>query len=257
MDTDPPAHPAAPAPAPASPDRGDDTAVEVHLGEDRLSRLSERESTYSDRDRAMLRMSGATRGVITELMSTTAEESVIGDASDLVERALALLAGRPHGRQYEGRAEGSLRTANSSVDHSPFVGNMNPLAPPISVQIVDARIIGTVAYGPAYEGPPGCVHGGFIAAGFDEMLGFIQAFNRSPGMTAQLDVSYRSPAPLWRELRYEGWVVQVDGRKIYTAATLSHGDTLCAEATGLFISMKPAIFDRLLSLRLNSAGGNR
>jgi acyl-coenzyme A thioesterase PaaI-like protein len=252
MDTDPPADPIA-APGDRLGDRADDMLV----GASRVNALAGRESTYDDRDRALLRMSAATRGVIAEQLSTTAEESVIEDAAQLVERALALLAERPHGRQYEGRAEGSLRDANSSVDHSPFVGGMNPLAPPIRIRVVEDRVIGTVVYGPPYEGPPGCVHGGFIAAGFDEVLGFVQALNRSPGMTARLDVSYRSPTPLWRELRYEGWVVRVDGRKIYTAATLSHGDTLCAEATGLFISMKPDVFNRLLSSRLDSPVGDR
>ena len=221
-----------------------------------MNALSGREATYSDRDRGLLRMSAATRGAIAEVLSTTAEMSVIDEAAELVERAVALLAERPHGRQYEGRAEGSLRTANSAVDHSPFVGGMNPLAPPITIRVVDDHLIGTVVYGSPYEGPPGCVHGGFIAAGFDEVLGFVQALNRSPGMTGQLDVSYRSPTPLWRELRYEGWVVRVDGRKIYTAATLSHGDTLCAEATGLFISMKPEVFNRLLSSRIDAPGSD-
>ena len=252
MDTNPPPSPI----VPASGDRLDDRAVEAMIGATRMNVLSERESTYSDRDRALLRMSAATRGAIAEVLSTTAEKSVIEDAADLVERAVALLAGRPHGRQYEGRAEGSLRTANSSVDHSPFVGGMNPLAPPITVRVVDDRVIGTVVFGSPYEGPPGCVHGGFIAAGFDEVLGFVQALNRSPGMTGRLDVSYRSPTPLWRELRYEGWVVRVDGRKIYTAATLSHGATLCAEATGLFISMKPEVFNRLLSSRIDAPGSD-
>lgn len=252
MDTDPPPVQNMVAPG----DRLDDRSVEEMIGTTRMNVLSQRESTYSDRDRALLRMSTATRGAIAEVLSTTAEKSVIEDAADLVERAVALLAGRPHGRQYEGPAEGSLRTANSSVDHSPFVGGMNPLAPPITVRVVDDRVVGTVVFGSPYEGPPGCVHGGFIAAGFDEVLGFVQALNRSPGMTGQLDVSYRSPTPLWRELRYEGWVVRVDGRKIYTAATLSDGPTLCAEATGLFISMKPEVFNRLLSSRIDAPGSD-
>jgi acyl-CoA thioesterase FadM len=75
-------------------------------------------------------------------------------------------------------------------------------------------------------------------------------------MTGRLEISYRSPTPLWHELRYEGWVVRVDGRKIHTAATLSHGATLCAEATGLFISMKPEVFNRLLSSRIDAPGGD-
>jgi hypothetical protein len=68
-------------------------------------------------------------------------------------------------------------------------------------------------------------------------------------MTAQLDISFRSPTPILRPLVYEGWVEQVDGRKIYTRATLHHGDTLCAEAVGLFISMTPELMQRLITLR--------
>ena len=41
--------------------------------------------------------------------------------------------------------------------------------------------------GPAYEGPPGCVHGGFIAAAFDEVLGSTQSLSGSPGMTGPTD----------------------------------------------------------------------
>ncbi|MBJ7367449.1 MAG: hypothetical protein JHC65_03225, partial [Ilumatobacteraceae bacterium] len=35
------------------------------------------------------------------------------------------------------------------------------------------------------------------------------------------------------------------GRKIFTHGTLHHGDVLCAEATGLFLSMKPDVMARL------------
>ena len=101
-------------------------------------------------------------------------------------------------------------------------------------------------YTDPYEGPPGCVHGGFIAAGFDEMLGFAQSLSGQPGMTGRLLVSYRSPTPLHQPVRYEGRVDRVEGRKIFTVATLHHGDTLCAEAEGLFISMKPEVFQRLM-----------
>ena len=48
------------------------------------------------------------------------------------------------------------------------------------------RSPGVVTFGDAYEGPPGCVHGGFIAASFDEMLGFVAGATGKPGMTARL-----------------------------------------------------------------------
>ena len=222
----------------------------------RLEELRGRYDSYAGRDLARMRLAEMTRRAIEELLSTTAGEEDLVTAADLVGQAVELLTTRPHGRPYEGRSEGSLGGLSSFVDHSPFVGVMNPLAPPIDVDIDNDNdvIVGTVTYGPPYEGPPGCVHGGFIAAGFDEVLGFTQSLSGTPGMTAQLDVSYRSPTPLLRELRYEGRLVGVDGRKIHTVATLHDGDRLCAEAKGLFVSMKPEVFSRLLEVRLGTSG---
>lgn len=68
-------------------------------------------------------------------------------------------------------------------------------------------------------------------------------------MTANLTVDYRSPTPLLRELVFRGWCEKVEGRKIFTRGTLHHGDTLCAESAGLFISMRPELFERLLAMR--------
>jgi acyl-coenzyme A thioesterase PaaI-like protein len=59
-------------------------------------------------------------------------------------------------------------------------------------------------------------------------------------MTGKLEIRYRSPTPLFEPVTFEGWVVRVDGRKIFTEGTLKAGDRLCAEATGLFISFRTA-----------------
>ena len=213
-----------------------------------------------DPDDARLRLTEATRAVIAQLASSTASDEAFGRARDLVERAAEVLHERGHDRQYQG-AEASLaehQGAGSFLDFSPFVGSFNPLAPPISIAMGEGAmagtVIGTVTFGDAYEGPPGCVHGGFVAAGFDEVLGFAQSLSGQPGMTGRLTVSYRSPTPLHRPVRFEGRIDHVDGRKIHTVATLHHGETLCAEAQGLFISMKPEVFQHLMRHRARPAG---
>jgi len=142
----------------------------------------------------------------------------------------------------------------SFLDRSPVIGAANPLAVPMQVSAtVDAagvpQVAGTATFGPAYEGPPGCVHGGVIAAYFDEVLGVAQSMTGNPGMTVNLSVDYVSPTPLGRELTFRGTVTGVEGRKIRTSGTLHHGDVLCARATGLFVSMRPEVFERLLKLR--------
>jgi len=128
------------------------------------------------------------------------------------------------------------------MDRSPFMGLMNPLAPPMEARLdrdhgEHGAVIGTVTFREPHEGPPGHVHGGFLAAVFDEVLGQAQSLSGRPGMTGKLSISYRSPTPLFRELTVRGWIDRIDGRKIFTRGTLHDGDTLCCESEGLFISM--------------------
>ena len=94
-------------------------------------------------------------------------------------------------------------------------------------------------FGAAYEGPPGYVHGGWIALAFDEMLGIANIAAGHPGMTARLTVHYRKPTPLFRELRFRAWVDRVEGRRIMSRAEVWDGDTLTAEADGLFVQPRP------------------
>ncbi|MGB8859032.1 MAG: PaaI family thioesterase [Ilumatobacteraceae bacterium] len=201
----------------------------------------------------------ACRRIIGELASSTAEPVAFAGARDLVQQAVAILADSDHGRAYEG-AEGSLAhyQEHMFIDHSPLVGPLNPLAPPISIVADGTKVTAEVTFGAAYEGPPGCVHGGFIAASFDEVLGLAQGMSGRPGMTARLTIQYRSPTPLHQALRFVGDIDHIDGRKIFTRGELrvAADDRLCAEAEGLFISMNPEIFERLMTDRAErSASG--
>ena len=54
-------------------------------------------------------------------------------------------------------------------------------------------------------------------------------------MTGTLRVQYRTPTPIGEELRLEAWVERIEGRKIFARGTIHHGDTLTAEADGVFI----------------------
>ncbi len=197
-------------------------------------------------------LANAMRQVIDTMMRSAADDPQMEAAAALVGEAALLLQRVSPERGYSGVAEGSLAAGHQNfIDFSPCIGELNPLAPPIRVQFGEnGDVIGTCVYGAAYEGPPGCLHGGFIAAGFDEILGLAQACSGRPGMTGNLNISYRSPTPLGREVRYVGRLDRVEGRKIYTSATLSCDDTLCAEAEGLFITLKSELFAGLLRQRL-------
>jgi hypothetical protein len=158
-------------------------------------------------------------------------------------------------RPYQGFAESSNAGDSAGFyDHSPMLGMANPLAPPIALRLVDGSTCeGLATFGSAYEGPPGCVHGGYVAAAFDEVLGAAQSLSGTPGMTGTLTIVYRSPTPLNEELRITGRFDGTEGRKVFASGTLHAGDRLCAEATGVFISIDGERFTRLQELRAERA----
>jgi acyl-coenzyme A thioesterase PaaI-like protein len=206
---------------------------------------------------ARLQLAAQTRRIIDELVTSTASEAAFEQAQQLVAQAAALLAERDHGREYEG-GEGSLTEYQhrTHLDYSPLVGGLNPLAPPMALTMHADYIEATVTYGLAYEGPPGCLHGGLVAAGFDEVLGFAQALGGQPGMTGRLTVNYRSPTPLFQPVRYVCRFDRREGRKIFASGELRviADDRLCAEAEGLFVSMRAEVFEALMRLRGGGVG---
>jgi acyl-coenzyme A thioesterase PaaI-like protein len=124
-------------------------------------------------------------------------------------------------------------------ERSPFIGRANPVALPLVVEFVEGGIDAIANFGTLYEGPPGCLHGGYIAGIFDEVLGAAQTLAGQAGMTGRLTVHYRSPTPLKTDLHLRARLVSVSGRKILCKGTLHAGDRLCAEAEGLFIAVDP------------------
>ena len=190
------------------------------------------------------------RLVIERLVKSDAPEAELSAAAEALERYAERLETHPLLTRYEGFAE----TANAGdvgafFDQSPLIGLSNPLAPPIRLRVQDGSVIGAVVFGTAYEGPPGCVHGGFVAAAFDEVLGFAQSLTGNPGMTGTLTTRYRKPTPLHVELTFRAKVDRVDGRKIFASGTLHAGEKLCADAEGIFISFLGERFQALLAKR--------
>lgn len=209
-------------------------------------------------DRTRADFVGDVREVINEILSTSASVADVKSAHALLAQAVKLLQLREH-KDYEGAGEAALAAAGSFLDRSPLIGTLNPIAVPLRIVTEtdsDGTVgaVGRVTFGAPYEGPPGCVHGGFIAAAFDEVLGVSQSTSGNPGMTVNLSINYRSPAPLRKEIVFRGRIESISGRKIYTVGTLHHGETLCAEATAIFVSMRPELFERLLKIRQSETG---
>jgi len=118
---------------------------------------------------------------------------------------------------------------------NPLSGISNPLAPPLNIWIDGDVAHGRATLGWAYEGPPGSVHGGFVAALFDQFMGMAQAIGKQPGMTGTLRVRYHHRTPLNVELRLVGRLERLEGRKTIVSAELWAGDRRTADCEALFV----------------------
>jgi acyl-coenzyme A thioesterase PaaI-like protein len=192
----------------------------------------------------------AVRLLIDRFTATAAPAEVLSDVEDRIRAVADMLTGYSASRGYEGLAEASgLGHDRAFFDWSPLLGLANPLAPPLQAEVHGDTLIAHATFGSAYEGPPGCVHGGYVAAAFDDILGLTQSMSGQVGMTGTLTIRYRQPTPLHTDLRFECRIESINGRKVTATGLLFAGDVLTAEASGLFITITPERFRALSAYR--------
>jgi hypothetical protein len=90
------------------------------------------------------------------------------------------------------------------LDHATDIGAFNPCFPEYRFDRLDGEIAsGRVAFPLVYEGPPGLVHGGFLAVFFDCIIQHQNCVVGLSGKTRSLQVTYRRPTPVLSELRFD------------------------------------------------------
>lgn len=162
----------------------------------------------------------------------------------------------------QGRTESFISSAvpgmETFLDRGPIVGQSNPVSPPASLKIdVDARrVVGEVEFGKAFEGAPGCVHGGFVAAILDEALGMACVFAGGPAMTAELTTRFLRHTPIEMPLKIEAKLESVDGKKVRTSGSVTSEGVTVVDSTGLFIAVGAEKFEALTNARLDERDGS-
>lgn len=187
----------------------------------------------------------ALRRLARSLETASASVEELDGLAATIDGLTEALAGSDGTRSVDGDAPAVVYQAHRLRERSPFIGRANPVALPLVVEFVEDGIDAVANFSTLYEGPPGCLHGGYIAGIFDEVLGAAQTLAGQAGMTGRLTVHYRSPTPLNTDLHLRARLESVNGRKIVCKGTLHAGDRLCAEAEGLFIAVDP---NKLLEL---------
>jgi len=115
------------------------------------------------------------------------------------------------------------------VDHSRDVGDYNPCFPRYEFHVEEESGSGTVEFPVCYEGPPGIVHGGFLAVFFDCVLQQLNCDLGLAGKTAELSLRFRRPTPLLTPLVVHA-ARSIEGDRIHSSARLELGDKVLCEA---------------------------
>jgi acyl-coenzyme A thioesterase PaaI-like protein len=98
------------------------------------------------------------------------------------------------------------------------------------------EVHGEATFSPTYAGPPDSVHGGIIAAVFDEVLSMANVITGKAGFTGTLTIKYHRKTPLNTPIELWGANVRQDGRKQHSRAEMRVNGEVTASAEGLFIS---------------------
>jgi len=97
----------------------------------------------------------------------------------------------------------------------------------------------TVSVPERFNGYPGIVHGGIVAALLDETAGralLLGGDDDNLMVTLKLEIKYRRPTPTGEPLTVTGWVIKRDARKARVAAEIRLADgTLTAQGEAIVV----------------------
>jgi len=114
------------------------------------------------------------------------------------------------------------------LDHATDIGAFNPCFPEYHFDQFDAESAsGRVAFPLVYEGPPGLVHGGFLAVFFDCVMQHQNCLAGLAGKTRSLKVTFRRPTPVLADLRFDIVRSEVERGITSTARLLLDDEVLC------------------------------
>ena len=183
--------------------------------------------------------------LIEHLRCSNAPDDVLAEATGHIQEALQALA--PWLQTGEGWSTISVGSdipgfpwqdddLTACMPYSPVSGKRNPIAPPIRMWKSGAgEVGGECVFSPTYAGPPDSVHGGIIAAVFDEILAMANVISGAAGFTGTLTIRYRRKTPLNTPIELWGKNIKQDGRKQVCRGEMRVDGEVTAVAEGLFI----------------------
>lgn len=192
------------------------------------------EETYWE---ARNRLAAATRALNEKLVSTDIGPEL---AAALTQKIEDLTAELSQVDQVSGLVDMAKRGKRGTIDNVmgelvAMAGRSHPCSPELLWQEEPNRITGTVTFGQAFEGPPGHVHGGWVAGVLDHLMGMTHVRTGHPGMTGGLSVRYLKPTPLNQRIEVSAEATELDDKRTEVKADMRCGDTTTATAEAIFV----------------------
>jgi hypothetical protein len=172
----------------------------------------------------------AVRGLLDDLAGARLDEAVSRDLGRRLDAMRATLAPL--------QVDESRQTFGRRLD---LPDRGQTLVPAYAVEDTDRdRWTGTVRFGRYHLGRNGAVHGGSLTLFFEDLIGQLAiSAGRIFGRAAYTHVDFRALTPIDADLSFHAWFVSEEGRKRFLRAEVRDGDTLCAEADGLVVELRP------------------
>ena len=187
--------------------------------------------------KARQRLASATRVLNEKLVSTDIDPDL---AAALTEKIEGLVAQLSQAQQVDGLVDMAKRGERGTIDDVmgelvSVGGRSHPCSPELLWQEASNRITGTVRFNQAFEGPPGHVHGGWVAGVLDHIMGMTHVRTGHPGMTGGLSVKYLKPTPLNQLIEISAEATELDGKRTEVKGTMRCGETTTATAEAIFV----------------------
>lgn len=121
-------------------------------------------------------------------------------------------------------------------------GQLNVAGLQLQLHADEATCWAIIALPRRFEGWDGIAHGGVVSAILDEVMAWSLIGQDRLGFTARLEVDFRRPVPIEREIRATGWITDRRRRRFDTAARLVDSRTgeVLAEATAIYLGAATA-----------------
>ena len=192
------------------------------------------EATYWQ---ARQRLASAIRVLNEKLVSTDIDPEL---AAALTEKIEGLTAELSQAQQVTGLVDMAKRGQRGTIDDVmgelvSVGGRSHPCSPELRWQEASNRITGTVKFSQAFEGPPGHVHGGWVAGVLDHLMGMTHVRTGHPGMTGGLSVRYLKPTPLNQVIEVSAQATELDDKRTEVKAEMRFGETTTAKAEAIFV----------------------